>query len=164
MAAGPWQPGGAQVIPVYTYDDFSVGLLLRSPRAIVMERDRIIAFGEEFDPQPAHLGEAAAAKSQFGELVASGWHTGAVSMRLATETYRIADGGMGAGIEKLLWLRPVRPGDALRVEISVLAMRVSRSRPDRGLVTIHTRTLNQHDATVMETTAHVLAPRRAPTP
>lgn len=152
------------MVQVYTYDDFTVGQVMRSPRSIVMERDRIIAFGEEFDPQPAHLGEAEAVKSQFGELVASGWHTGSTSMRLATETYRIADGGMGAGIEKMNWLRPVRPGDALRVEISILAMRPSRSRPDRGLVTIHTRTLNQHDEPVMETTAHVLAPRRASTP
>jgi len=152
------------VVPVFTYDDFTVGLVLRSPRSIVMDRDRIVAFGEEFDPQPAHLSEQAAAKSQFGELVASGWHTGSTSMRLATETYRIADGGMGAGIETLKWLRPVRPGDALRVEISILATRPSQSRPDRGVVTIHTRTLNQHDETVMETTAHVLAPRRATTP
>ncbi|MSP04909.1 MAG: MaoC family dehydratase [Acetobacteraceae bacterium] len=146
---------------VYTYDDFAVGQVLHSPRSLVIDCARIIAFGEEFDPQPAHLSEALAAKSQFGELVASGWHTGCVSMRLATETYRIADGGMGAGIEKMNWLRPVKPGDALRVEVTILAMRPSRSRPDRGLLTIHTRTLNQHDVAVMEMTANVLAPRRA---
>jgi acyl dehydratase len=148
------------VTKVYAYDDFHVGLVLRSPRAITLDRARIISFGEEFDPQPAHLSEEAAARSQFGELVASGWHTASVSMRLTTETYRIADGGLGAGIEKMNWLRPVRPEDTLRVEITVQAMRPSRSRPDRGLITFHTRTLNQKGEAVMEMTSNVLAPRR----
>ncbi len=145
---------------VCTYDDFSVGQVLHSPRGITIDRARLIAFGEEFDPQPAHLSEELAAKSQFGELVASGWHTGCVSMRLHTETYRIADGGLGAGIEKMNWLRPVKPGDVLRVEITVLTLRPSRSRPDRGLITFHTRTINQNNEAVMEMTSNVLAPRR----
>lgn len=149
------------MVKTYTFDDFSVGLVLHSPRSITMERDRIISFGEEFDPQPAHLSEELAAKSQFGELVASGWHTGCVTMRMTTETYRIADGGLGAGIEKMNWLRPVRPGDVLRVEVTVQAMRPSRSRPDRGIITFHTRTLNQNGEAVMEMTTNVLAPRRA---
>jgi len=152
--------GGGKVAHIYTYDDFEVGQVLRSPRAITLDRDRIISFGEEFDPQPAHLSEEQAAKSQFGELVASGWHTSCVSMRLTTETYSIADGGLGAGIEKMNWLRPVRPGDTLRVEITIQAKRPSRSRPDRGIITFHTRTLNQKDEPVLEMTSNVLAPRR----
>ena len=151
------------MVQVYTYDDFTVGQVMRSPRSIVMERDRIIAFGEEFDPQPAHLNEAAAAGSQFGELVASGWHTASVSMRLTLETYRIANGGMGAGIEKMNWVRPVRPGDALRVEITILNKRESRSRPDKGIIHVQTRAFNQNDELMMDMTSHVLAPRANPT-
>lgn len=147
------------MVPVFTYDDFIVGQVLQSGGSITMDRDRIIGFGEEFDPQPAHLNEEAAAGSQFGELVASGWHTASVSMRLTLQTYRIANGGMGAGIEKMNWIRPVRPGDTLRVEITILNKRLSRSRPDRGLIHVQTRTFNQNDALVMDMTSHVLAPR-----
>ena len=146
------------MVPVFTYDDFIVGQVLQSGGSITMDRDRIIGFGEEFDPQPAHLNEEAAAGSQFGELVASGWHTASVSMRLTLQTYRIANGGMGAGIEKMNWIRPVRPGDTLRVEITILNKRLSRSRPDRGLIHVQTRTFNQNDALVMDMTSHVLAP------
>jgi len=151
------------VTPILTYDDITVGQTLRSPRSIVIDRERLISFGEEFDPQPAHLSEAQAAASQFGELVASGWHTAAVSMRLTLETYRIADGGMGAGIEKMNWVRPVRAGDALRVEITFLNKRLSRSRPDKGIIHVQTRTFNQNDEMVMDMTSHVLAPRKSPT-
>ena len=142
------------------YDDLAVGQVLRSPRAIRVERERLISFAREFDPQPAHLSDAAAAASQFGELVASGWHTGCITMRLTTETFSFAAGGLGAGIEKMNWLRPVKPGDELRVEITVVAMRPSHSRPDRGLVTFRTVTLNQNDEAVQEMTTNVLAARR----
>ncbi len=137
------------MVQALSYEDFTIGQVMRSPRAIVMERDRVISFGEEFDPQPAHLSEEQAAGSQFGQLVASGWHTAAVSMRLTLETYRIANGGMGAGIEKMNWIRPVKPGDALRVEITILNKRESRSRPDKGLLHVQTRTFNQNDELVM---------------
>lgn len=148
--------------PTLTFDDITIGQVMRSPRSIVMDRDRIISFGEEFDPQPAHLSEEAAAASQFGELVASGWHTAAVSMRLTLETYRIANGGMGAGIEQMKWVRPVRPGDALRVEITFLNKRLSRSRPEQGLIHVQTQVFNQRDEMVMDMTSHVLAPIKKP--
>ena len=151
------------MVPVFTYDDFIVGQVLQSGGSITMDRDRIIGFGEEFDPQPAHLNEEAAAGSQFGELVASGWHTASVSMRLTLQTYRIANGGMGAGIEKMNWVRPVRPGDALRVEITILNKRESRSRPDKGIIHVQTRAFNQNDELMMDMTSHVLAPRANPT-
>ncbi len=144
----------------YHYDDLAIGQVLRSPRSLHVDRDRLIAFAEEFDPQPAHLSEEAAAKSQFGTLVASGWHTGSMTMRLTAETLIIANGGMGAGIEKLNWLRPVKPGDDLRIEITVKAKRLSRSRPERGLVTFHTVTFNQNDEPVYEVVANVFLPRR----
>ena len=144
----------------YYYDDLAVGQVLRSARSIRVERDRLISFAEEFDPQPAHLSDESAASSQFGQLVASGWHTGCIALRLTTETVVIAGGGLGAGIEKMNWLRPVLPGDDLRIEITVLAKRPSKSRPERGLITFHTVVLNQHDAPVQEMTSNVLLPVR----
>ena len=155
-------PPGVPVTPIFTYDDIVVGQTLHSPRSIVIDRARLISFGKEFDPQPAHLSEEQAAASQFGELVASGWHTASVSMRLTLETYRIADGGMGAGIEKMNWVRPVRAGDALRVEIIFLNKRLSRSRPEQGLIHVQTRVFNQRDDMVMDMASHVLAPIKKP--
>jgi acyl dehydratase len=144
----------------FWFEDIAAGQVLRSPRAITLDRAAIIAFAREFDPQPAHLGEETARDSQFGLFCASGWHTGSVTMRLISETLPIARGGMGAGIEQLRWLRPVRPGDSLRVELTVLAARVSRSRPDSGVVTYRCTTLNQADEPVQDFTTTVLMPRR----
>ena len=143
------------------YEDFSVGQSFESGPA-TMERDRLVQFAEEFDPQPQHLGEESAATSQFGTLVASGWHTGALTMRLQLEAMmsRVPGGAMGAQIDTLAWRRPVQPGDRLRARITVQDMRESRSRPGRGLLTLHTVTLNQRNETVMEMTAAVLVPKR----
>lgn len=147
---------------VFWFEDMAAGQVLHSARAITLDRDAIIAFARQYDPQPAHLGEETAKDSQFGLFCASGWQTGVTTMRLIFETLRIARGGMGAGIEQLRWLRPVRPGDALRVKIEVLAARPSRSRPDAGVVTYRCTTLNQEDAPVQEFTTTVLMPRRQP--
>jgi len=137
-----------------------VGRVLRSARAIRMEREAMIEFATAYDPQPAHLSEEAAASSQFGLFCASGWHTGSVTMRLVAETLRIANGGMGIGVDALRWPRPVVPGDELRVEIEVLAARASRSQPGRGIVTTRTTTLNQHGEIVQELTSIVMMPMR----
>ncbi len=143
------------------WEDIGVGQVMTS-RTQMMTRDRIIAFAEEFDPQPQHLSEEAARGSLFGELVASGWHTASVTMRLQLEAMmgRFPGGSLGAQIDTLAWRRPVRPGDELRAQVEVLAKRPSGSRPDRGLLTLKTTTLNQRDETVQEMTASVLAPRR----
>lgn len=143
------------------YDDLTVGQAFTS-RAEAMGRDRIVAFAQEFDPQPQHVDEDAARGSLFGELVASGWHTAAITMRLQLEALmgRFPGGSMGAEVEKLAWLRPVRPGDLLRARAEITDMRPSRSRPDRGLVTIRTTTLNQRNEPVQVMTAAVLVPRR----
>jgi acyl dehydratase len=145
----------------FFFEDMPVGRVLHSARAIRMDRDRMIAFAEEFDPQPAHLSEQAAAGSQFGQLCASGWHTGSVTMRLLAETMVIARGGMGLGVDSLRWHRPVLPGDTLRITIEVLAARPSRSQPGRGLVTTRTVTFNQHDQPVQEFTSAVMMPLRS---
>ncbi len=145
------------------FDDFSLGQSFRSTPYPVTAA-AIIAFATAFDPQPQHLGVAEAAASSFGELVASGWHTGAISMRLliveaVPGTIGIAQ---GAGVDKLSWPRPVRPGDALHVAVEVIAVRASRSRPDRGLVTFRNVTLNQRDEIVMTAEHTVMLRRRAP--
>ena len=143
------------------WEDLEVGQSATS-RPHVMTRERIVAFAEEFDPQPQHLNEDAARNSMFGELVASGWHTASVTMRLQLEAMmgRFPGGALGAQVDGVAWRRPVRPGDTLRARIEVVAKRPSGSRPDRGVVTLKTTTLNQRDEAVQEMTASVLAPRR----
>lgn len=145
--------------PFY-FEDVHPGLVLRSARAITMDRDAITSFARTYDLHPAHLSEETAATSMFGVFCASGWHTGSVTMRLISETMPIARGGMGAGVETLRWLRPVRAGDALHIEIEILETRLSRSRPDAGVVTYRCTTSNQHDEAVQRFTTTVLFPRR----
>jgi acyl dehydratase len=114
----------------------------------------------ELDPQPFHLDEAAARGSLFGGLVASGWHTAGISMRLQVDGgLPIAGGIVGVGGE-IGWLSPTRPGDALHVESEVLEVRPSRSRPDRGIVTVRSDTLNQDGTVVQSLTARLVVPRR----
>jgi acyl dehydratase len=115
----------------YYYEDFAIGQRFSS-NTCRMDKERMMAFAAEFDPQPQHISERDARSSQFGALVASGWHTAAVSMRLfiAEALPPIAGGGQGLGIEALSWPHPVRPGDELRVVTEVTATRPSRSRPD----------------------------------
>lgn len=143
------------------YEDFEVGQsYLSRPEPITQER--IVAFAREFDPQPQHLDETSARSSMFGELVASGWHTASVTMRLQLEAVlgQIPGGAMGAQVDSLAWKRPVLPGDELRAKVDVLDKRLSRSRPDRGVLTLRTTTLNQRDETVQVMSAAVLVPRR----
>jgi len=143
------------------YEDFHVGQRFAS-RSQVMTRERILAFGEEFDPQPQHTSEAAAAASNFGELIASGWHTAALTMRLQYEVAfcRIVNGGMGAQVDKLAWLRPVRPGEAVQAVVEVVQMRPSESRPGYGVVSMLTTTVNQDGHSVQTMTGTLLIPRR----
>jgi acyl dehydratase len=125
-----------------------------------MTVEAIKAFARQFDPQPFHLDEAAAAESFFHGLAASGWHTAAVTMRLLVESgMPLAGGLIGAGGE-LTWPRPVRPGDVLTVESEVLAVTPSKSKPERGLVTVRSRTLNQNDEVVQDMTTRMLAWRK----
>ena len=140
-------------------DDLRVGMRFASATHAVDE-DQIKAFAIAFDPQPFHLDARAAAASLFGALSASGWHTAAITMRLnVAGGLPLAGGIVGAGVE-IAWTRPVRPGDVLRVESEVLAVTPSRSRPDRGMATVLSRTLNQHDEVVQTLTARLVVPRR----
>jgi acyl dehydratase len=140
-------------------EDLSVGQTFRTG-TISVEKDRMKAFAAEFDPQSFHLNEAAAGSSLFGGLVASGWHTAAMTMRLMVESdFRIVGGLIGVGLEQVRWPHPVHAGDVLHVECEVLETRASRSNPDRGLVRFKSQTLNQVGAVVMEQIAILIVPR-----
>ncbi len=120
----------------------------------------ITAFAREFDPQPFHLDPAAARSSVFQGLVASGWHTASISMRLLVENGPPFAGGLIGITAELSWPRPTRPGDTLQVHGEVVAITPSRSRPDRGTVTIKTETRNQHGEVVQTFLGKVIVPRR----
>ncbi|MBB6251873.1 MaoC family dehydratase [Nitrospirillum iridis] len=121
--------------------------------------DAIKAFAAQFDPQPFHLDEDAANRSFFGGLAASGWHTAAVTMRLMVDGLPIAGGVIGAGGE-ISWPAPTRPGDTLQVHCEILEVRPSRSRPDRGMITMRSETRNQRGETVQVLTTKVVVFRR----
>jgi acyl dehydratase len=140
-------------------DDLQVGHRFVS-RAHVLERTEILRFAAEFDPQPFHLDDEAARHSLFGGLVASGWHTAAISMRLIVEAGAPFAGGIvGLGGE-IVWPKPVYPGDTLQVHGEVLAIAPSRSRPDRGVVSIRNETRNGQGEVVQVFTARILVNRR----
>ena len=129
-------------------EDFEAGQTFQSER-IRIDADRIKSFAAEFDPQPFHLDERAATDSIFRGLVASGWHTAAITMKLLVEgDLKPAGGIVGASFDEFRWLQPVRPGDELRVESEVLAVRASKSRPDQGVIKVKTTTLNQNNEAV----------------
>jgi acyl dehydratase len=141
-------------------DDFAVGQTYGSGRLIV-EKDRIKAFAAEFDPQPFHMDEEAARTSFFGGLAASGWHTAAATMRLLVESdLKPAGGIVGAGFDEFRWPLPVRPGDELHLDIEVLEVRPSKSRPNQGLIKVKTTTRNQNGEAVQITVGNLVVPRR----
>jgi len=126
-----------------------------------VDAERIKAFAAEFDPQPFHLDEEAAAGTMFRGLAASGWHTAAITMRLLVKSeLKPAGGIIGIGFDEFRWPRPVRPGDELRVESEVLEVRPSKSRPDQGLIKVRTTTLNQHNEPVQIMISNLVVPRR----
>jgi acyl dehydratase len=148
--------GGKEVL---YFEDLHVSQRLLSGTHRIDEA-QIRAFAEQFDPQPFHLDAEAAKATLFEGLVASGWHTAAVSMRLlVTSGLPFAGGIVGAGGE-IAWPRPVRPGAVLQVESEVLELRPSRSRPDRGVATVRSETRNQFGEVVQVLVAKLIVPRR----
>jgi acyl dehydratase len=146
--------------PVYL-EDIEAGQVFGGTARIRVDKERIKSFAAEFDPQPFHLDENAAQASIFGGLAASGWHTAAMTMRLLVDSdFKPAGGIIGAGFQDFRWPRPVRPGDELRLQSEVLEVRPSKSRPDQGIVTLKTTTLNQHDEPVLIFVGNVIVPAR----
>jgi acyl dehydratase len=128
-----------------------------------LDLEAIKAFAAAFDPQPFHLDEVAARTSLFGRLVASGWHTMALTMRLLVEgEFRSLWGLVGLGADELRWPRPVYPGDVLSVEWEVLEVRPSGSRSDRGTARLRVTTRNQRGEVVLTLITTILVPRRPP--
>lgn len=125
-----------------------------------METDKIKAFAAEFDPQPFHLDETAAQESVFRGLVASGWHTAAVAMRLlVTGGLPFGNGLIGFGVE-ISWPRPTRPGDVLHIESEIIEIIPSRSKPNQAVVKVRATMFNQHGEAVYQMTAKLLVFKR----
>jgi acyl dehydratase len=142
------------------FEDVQVGDVMRFGRYDVT-REEIIEYARQFDPQPFHLDEEAAKASMFGGLIASGWHTGAMLMRMVADHMTREHATSGAmGFDDLMWLRPVRPGDVLTVESEIREKIESRSRPDRGTVKIESRVSNQRGEVVMSLVSLVIYLRR----
>jgi len=142
-------------------EDFAAGQTFGSGQ-LRIEKERAKTFAAEFDPQPFHLDEEAAADTIFRGLAASGWHTAAVTMRLLVDSeFKPAGGIVGAGFDELRWPRPVRPGDVLRVESEVLEVKPSKSRPEQGLIKVRTTTLNQNGEAVQIFVGNLIVPSRA---
>jgi acyl dehydratase len=141
-------------------DDLHVGYRHTSGTYTIDEAE-IKAFAHQFDPQPFHLDDAAAKGSLFRGLAASGWHTAAITMRLQVDSGPPLAGGIIGARGEIDWPRPTRPGDTLRVESEVLEVTPSKSRPDRGMITLRSRTLNQRDEAVQTLTVKLIVPRRA---
>ena len=140
-------------------EDLSVGDQFTSGEH-AMDEAQIINFATQFDPQPFHLDDTAARATLFGGLAASGWHTAAITMRLqVTSGLPIAGGIVGAGGE-LSWPRPTRPTDVLHVVSEVLQMAPSKSKPDRGMVTVRSETRNQHGDVLQTSTVRIVVRRR----
>ena len=124
-------------------------------------REEVIGFAERYDPQPFHLSDKAAARTHFGRLAASGWHTGAMTMAMIVENMQGREGGLGSpGVDELRWLKPVYPGDTLRCETEIVEVTPSRSKPDIGSFRSNVTTFNQHDEPVLRFTSIVLIRRR----
>lgn len=146
------------------FEDFTPGREFRTDGATITEA-QILDFALAFDPQPFHLDVEAAKQSIFGGLIASGFHTMALTFRLFAQTRALAAGSLGSpGVDELRWLRPVRPGDTLRAVVRVAEQRPSTSKPDRGIVRLQWTTLNQAGEPVLTMTSMQLVRRRPGAP
>ena len=142
------------------FEDVEIGETTRFGRYEVT-REEIVDYARQFDPQPFHLDEEAARASMFGGLIASGWHTGAMFIRMVCDGMVPEAATAGSmGFDDLKWLKPVRPGDVLSVESVVRGKSESRSRPDRGTVKIESRVSNQRGEVVMSLVSLVTYLRR----
>jgi acyl dehydratase len=143
-----------------TFEDFPVGRFgTFGPRHV--SREEIVAFAAEFDPQPMHLDEAAAAKTMLGGLAASGWHLCSLMMRMMFDGFIFRTASMGSpGVTEVRWLVPLRPGDEVTLEVDVEEARASRSRPEMGIVTVKSTARNAAGVALCEMTSPLMVGRR----
>jgi len=142
------------------WEDFKRGsVAVYGPRLVT--REEIVAFAAEFDPQPMHLDETAAASTLLGGLAASGWHSCCVLMRIIADGFVNESNSMGApGVDEVRWLKPLRPGTQVRVRTTVLETRASSSRPELGFVKCLFEMLDEQDAVLTALTSPLMVRRR----
>src|SRR6266513_5411687 len=140
------------------FEDLKPGDRFKSDSYSVSE-EQIISFAREFDPQPFHLDAVVARQTMFKELIASGWHTAAITMRLFVRTLNFAEGAIGLGVDELRWPNAVRPNDVLQVETEIVDRRESRSKPTHGMVRLRNVTTNQRGEIVQTMAASALVLR-----
>lgn len=145
------------------YEDLEVGAKSSFGRYDVT-REEVLDFARKYDPQPFHLDDEAAAKTHFGRVSASGWHTCAMTMAMMVENMKNSrQAGLGSpGVDQLMWKKPVYPGDTLRVESEVISKRRSQSRREMGLFKSRAQIFNQNDEVVLEMTSNGLIAVRNP--
>ena len=141
------------------FDDLKVGDRFKSETQNVTEK-QLIEFAHKFDPQMFHLSRKAAERTIFKGLIASGWHTAAMTMRLFVRSLNFAEGAIGLGVDELRWPNVVRPGDVLAVETEIDDVRPSRSRPNYGIIRLRNVTTNQRGEVVQTMLASAMVPRR----
>jgi acyl dehydratase len=130
--------------PIWYFEDFIVGATIEVGSRSLTEEE-LIAFAVQFDPQPFHVDKIAAAQSMFGGIIASGWHTCGIVMRLMVDGFLVNSASLGSpGVDEVRWIKPVRGGDTLSVTTTVLDVKPSASKPDRGVVWTEWRATNQH--------------------
>jgi acyl dehydratase len=148
--------------PKLYWEDFKVGDTAPMGEKVV-DKDEVLAFARAYDPQPFHIDEEAARQSMFGGLIASGWHTCAMVMRMMVDSYLRDSASLGSpGVDNVRWLRPVRPGDTIRAQRFVVETRASQSKPDLGVVKSRWEVRNQHDELVMTMEGYGMFQRRHP--
>jgi acyl dehydratase len=146
----------------YFWEDLSPGMTLELG-SVTVERDEVIRFASQYDPQLFHLDDAAAARSIFGKLSASGWHTCSMAMGLAARNFLCHAACLGSpGLDKLKWIKPVYPGDTLALRQRIVESRPLKSRPDVGLARLLWEMFNQHGEQVLLMDTQVMFRRRTP--
>lgn len=138
------------------FEDFVEGEVFEFGDRLI-SAEEIVAFAREYDPQSFHTDAEAARESSFGGLVASGWMTGSVMMRMMCDHFISPASAMGSpGLDQLRWLQPVRPGDRLRARVTILGLQRSRSKPDRGVLSLRQEAINQSGEVVMSIESRAL--------
>ena len=146
----------------YYWEDFYPGQVLEAG-GVSLSAEDIIEFGRKYDPQPFHIDEEKAKQSFFGGLIASGWQTASICMRLICDLYLLESASLGSpGVDELRWVKPVYPGDTLHLKATVLETRASASRPDMGTVRSRSEVYNQHGELVMHMSGVGMFRRRKP--
>ena len=146
----------------YYWEDFYPGQVLETG-GLSLSAEEIIEFGKKYDPQPFHIDSEKAKQTFFGELIASGWQTASICMRMICDLYLIEAASLGSpGVDELRWVKPVRPGDTLRLRTTVIEATPSAKQPNRGTVLFRWELFNQNGEVALRMVGRQLFLRRAP--